>query len=193
LLIFTSDNGGVLLTEGDRPEAEAYRAGLRVNGEWRGRKHSIYEGGFRVPFLVRWPGKIQAGSVCDETLSLVDMFATVAALVGEPLPPVEEGAEDSFNVLPALLGQSSPGPRRPSMIVHSVDGVFAIREGPWKYIEGKASPTARRVSRPEELGAQLYNLHNDPAERENLIDARPAIAERLAGLLETYRNKAYSR
>ena len=57
LVIFTSDNGGVLMTEGDRPEAEAYRAGLRCNGNWRGRKHSIYEGGFRVPFIARWPGQ----------------------------------------------------------------------------------------------------------------------------------------
>ncbi len=193
LLLFTSDNGGVLLTEGDSPEAEAYRAGLWVNGEWRGRKHSIYEGGFRVPFLARWPGKVPAGTVCHQTINLVDMFATVAAVVGESLPSVEIGAEDSYNVLPALLGRSSGQPLRPSMIVHSVDGNFAIREGPWKYVEGKASPTVRRVSRPDELGAQLYNLRDDPAEHENRIGARPEIAERLANLLETYRDKGNSR
>ena len=192
LLIFTSDNGGVLLTEGDRPEAQAYRAGLHVNGEWRGRKHSIYEGGFRVPFIVRWPGKVPAKTASAETISLIDMFATVAA-VGESLPPPEEAAEDSFNVLPALLGRSSTKPLRPSMIVHSVDGNFAIREGRWKYVEGKASPTVRRVSRPDELGHQLYNLLDDPAERENQMGAHPSIAERLAGLLETYRSQGYSR
>lgn len=193
LLIFCSDNGGVLLTEGDRPEAEAYRAGLRVNGEWRGRKHSIYEGGFRVPFVVRWPGKVPAGTVSDATINLVDMFATVAAVVGESLPSADEAAEDSFNVLLALLGQYSPRPLRPSMIVHSVDGNFAIREGPWKYIEGKASPTVRRVSRPDELGAQLYNIQDDPAEQENLAGVRPEIADRLADLLENHRGKGYSR
>ena len=193
LLVFTSDNGGVLLTEGDRPEAQAYRAGLRVNGKWRGRKHSIYEGGFRVPFIVRWPDKVPARTESAETISLVDMFATVAAVVGESLPPAGEAAEDSFNVLPALLGRSSPRPLRPSMIVQSVDGNFAIRDGPWKYVEGKASPTVRRVSRPDELGRQLYNLLEDPAERENQMGAHPSIAERLAGLLETHRRQGHSR
>ena len=193
LLIFTSDNGGVLLTEGDRPEAEAYRAGLHVNGKWRGRKHSIYEGGFRVPFIARWPGKVPAMTESADTISLVDMFATVAAVVGESLPPPEEAAEDSFNVLPALLSRSSPGPLRPSMIVHSVDGNFAIRDGPWKYVEGIASPTVRRVSRPQELGRQLYHLRDDPAEQENLMDAHPSIVERLASLLETLRSQGYSR
>ena len=193
LLIFTSDNGGVLLTEGDRPEAAAYRAGLHVNGEWRGRKHSIYEGGFRVPFIVRWPGKVPPRTASMETISLVDIFATVAAVVGESLPPAEEAAGDSFNVLPAFLGQSSPEPLRPSMIVHSVDGNFAIREERWKYVEGKASPTVRRVSRPDELGPQLYNLLDDSGERENQVGAHPSIAERLAGLLETYRRQGYSR
>ena len=193
LLIFTSDNGGVLLSEGDRPEAEAFRAGLRVNGTWRGRKHSIYEGGFRVPFIVRWPRKVAAKTVTMETISLVDMFATVAAVVGQPLPPAEEAAEDSFNVLPALVGASPPGPLRPSMISHSVDGNFAIREGPWKYVEGEASPTVRRVSRPQELRRQLYNLRDDPAEEENLMGAYPSIAERLASLLETHRDQGHSR
>ena len=193
LLIFTSDNGGVLLTEGNRPEAEAFRAGLRVNGEWRGRKHSIYEGGFRVPFIVRWPDRVPAKTVSVETISLVDLFATVAAVVGESLPPAEEVAEDSFNVLPAFLGQSASRPLRPSMIVHSVDGNFAIREGPWKYIEGVASPTVRRVSRPQELGRQLLNLRDDPAEQENRMGAYPRIAERLARLLETHRSQGYSR
>ncbi len=193
LLVFTSDNGGVLLTEGDRPETEAYKAGLHVNGKWRGRKHSIYEGGFRVPFIVRWPGKVSAETVSMETISLVDMFATVAAVVGNSLPPAEEAAEDSFNVLPAFLGQPSPGPLRPSVIVHSVDGNFAIREGSWKYVEGKASPTVKRVSRPNELGRQLYNLRDDPAEQENEIGAYPKIAERLAKLLETYRSQGHSR
>ena len=110
LVIFTSDNGGVLLTEGDRPEAEPHRAGLRVNGPWRGRKHSIFEGGFRVPFILRWLGKVSAKTVSNATISLVDMFATVAALIGEPVPPTTEAAEDSFNILPSLLGQSSPRP-----------------------------------------------------------------------------------
>jgi arylsulfatase A-like enzyme len=194
LVIFTSDNGGVQFTEGDGPEATAYRAGLRMNGPWRGRKHSIYQGGFRVPFLARWPGKIAAGSVSDATINLADMLATTAAVVGKPLPPATEAAEDSFNVLPALLGRSKGrSPLRPSMISHSVDGVFAIREGPWKYIEGKASPDLKNPSRKDELKAQLFNLRDDPAEQHDLMAAHPQVAARLADLLETQRSSGRSR
>ena len=107
LVIFTSDNGGVLMTEGERPEARAYRAGLRCNGDWRGRKHSIYEGGFRVPFIARWPGHVPAATVCDETISLVDMYATIAALIDQPVPSDEEVAEDSFNVAAGRVGSIS--------------------------------------------------------------------------------------
>ncbi len=104
LFVFTSDNGGVLMTEGERPEAEAYRAGLRCNGKWRGRKHSIFEGGFRVPFLARWPGYVPAGTVCDETVNLVDMYATIAAIIDRPVPTDEEAAEDSVQFLAGLVG-----------------------------------------------------------------------------------------
>lgn len=193
LVIFTSDNGGVLIAEGERPEAEAYRAGLRCNGNWRGRKHSIYEGGFRVPFLVRWPGHVPTGTVCDETISLVDMYATIAALIDQPIAADEMVAEDSFNVLPALLGSSPPGPLRSSMILHSPNGNFAIRRGPWKYIEGKASPTVKRISRQDELVAQLYNLQTDPSEQDNLFSESPDIANRLADLLNKQRNSGRTR
>ncbi len=187
LIIFTSDNGGVLMTEGDRPEAEAYRAGLRCNGTLRGRKHSIYEGGFRVPFIVRWPGRVGAETVCDETINLVDMYATVAALTDQAISSDGKLAEDSFNVLPAILGAASSEPLRPSMIVHSPDGNYAIRRGPWKYIEGKASPTLKRIPQRNELGAQLYNLKDDPAEQSNLLAEYPHIAKQLADLLNEQR------
>jgi arylsulfatase A len=187
LVIFTSDNGGVLMTEGDRPEAEAYRAGLRCNGDWRGRKHSIYEGGFRVPFLVRWPGRVEPGTVCDETINLVDMYATIAALIDHPVSPNEAVAEDSFNVLPAFLGTPHTQPLRSTMIVHSPNGNFAIRRGPWKYIEGQPSPTLKQPPRRDELHAQLYNLQADPAEQNNVISEHPDVAKRLATLLEKQR------
>jgi arylsulfatase A-like enzyme len=193
LVVFTSDNGGVLMTDGDRPEAEAYRAGLRCNGQWRGRKHSIYEGGFRVPFLVRWPGHVQAGTVSDETINLVDMYATVAALIGRTVPSAEEIAEDSVNVLPAMLGSSLAEPLRSSMILHSPNGNFAIRCGSWKYIEGKASSTLKKVPRRDELVPQLYNLQDDPGEEHNLVSEHPDMANRLGDLLEKQRTSGRSR
>jgi arylsulfatase A-like enzyme len=193
LVVFTSDNGGVLMTEGDRPEAEAYRAGLRCNGNWRGRKHSIYEGGFRVPFIVRWPGHVQASTVCDETISLVDMYATIAALIDRPVSDDEDVAEDSFNVLPSFLGEATQEPIRSSIILHSPNGNFAIRQGPCKYIEGKPSPTLKKISRKDELVAQLYNLQDDPGEQNNLLSEHPDIAGRLASLLEKQRSSGRSR
>ena len=114
LLIFSSDNGGVFMTTGDRAEAVAYRAGLHVNGAWRGGKHGIYQGGFRVPFMVRWPGKAPASTTCDETINLVDMLATISAVVEKPLPSAESAAEDSYNVLPTFLGKKPSSPIRPS-------------------------------------------------------------------------------
>ncbi|MCP4785794.1 MAG: arylsulfatase [Fuerstiella sp.] len=193
LVIFTSDNGGVLMTEGERPEAVAYRAGLRCNGRWRGRKHSIYEGGFRVPFIARWPEHVPAATVCDETISLVDMFATIAAVVDRPTLSDEEVAEDSLNVLPSLLGASVPMPIRSSMILHSPNGNYAIRRGPWKYIEGKASPGLKRISRKDELVAALYNLQDDPGEQNNLLSEHPDVAKILASLLKRQRKSGRSR
>ena len=193
LVIFTSDNGGVLMSQVPRPEAEAYRAGLRCNGDLRGRKHSIYEGGFRVPFIASWPGHVEAGSVCDQTISLVDMYATMAAMVDQPVPPDEAVAEDSFNVLPAILGDSSPKLVRSSMIVHSPNGNFAIRSGDWKYVEGIPSPGLKRVPRRDELGAQLYNLRDDPAEENNILSQHPDVTQRLVELLNHQRSSGRSR
>ena len=193
LVIFTSDNGGVLMIEGDRPEAKAYAAGLRCNGAWRGRKHSIYEGGFRVPFIVRWPDRVEAGIVCHETINLVDMYATLAAVIGQSVSSKQQVAEDSFNVLPAIVGAESREPLRPSMILHSPNGNFAIRQGDWKYIEGKASPQLKKVPQRDEVVPQLYNLRSDPGEKSNLIDKHPDVARRLAALLDSHRNAGRSR
>ncbi len=187
LVIFTSDNGGVLMTEGERPEADAYRAGLLCNGKWRGRKHSIYEGGFRVPLLVRWPGHVEPGTLCDEAVSLVDIYSTLAALIDQPVRSNENVAEDSFNVLPAILGTQYEEPLRSSMIVHSPNGNYAIRSGPWKYIEGIPSPTLKQPPQRDELHSQLYNLQDDPGERNNVIDVHPEVAEQLAELLNNER------
>jgi len=198
LVIFTSDNGGVIVEskQTNFTEWEAAKAGLVINGPWRARKHSVYEGGFRVPFLARWPGKIAAGAVCDETINLVDMLATAAAIVGEPLPPRTEAAEDSYNVLPALLGKRLDGPIRDAMVVHSADGNFAIRQGPWKWIEGKAHPDTKPgalKARAAEFKPQLYNLREDPGEKNNLIDKYPNVAKRLEALLNQLRKQGYSR
>lgn len=196
LVLFTSDNGGVKeLQKSESPQTRAFQAGLNVNGDLRGGKHHIWEGGFKVPFLIRWPGHAQPGSVCSQMVSLADVLATTAAVVGDTLPAPHMGAEDSVSFLPALLGDPA-NPIRESMIVHSADGVFAIRKGPWKWIEGEPvdeiKPGARKA-RADEYKPQLYNTQNDPSETTDVSAAHPEIVAELKALLERYRTGGYSR
>ncbi len=198
LVIFTSDNGGVIVppAQADEPEGIAAKAGLAICGPWRGRKHSVYQGGFRVPFLARWPGHIPAGATSYETISLTDLLATTAAIVGEPLPSRTVAAEDSYNVLPALLGKKPDHSIREAIVVHSADGNFAIRQGPWKWIEGKAHPDTTPGAlklRAAEFHPQLYNLAQDPGEKTDVLDTYPDVAKRLEALLNQYRDRGFSR
>ena len=196
LVIFSSDNGGVKEpAQKTTPQTLALNAGLATNGPLRGGKHHVWEGGFKVPFIVRWPGKTPPGTVCKDMISLADILATTAAIVDEKLPPASRAAEDSYNLLPAFLGDSEK-PARDAMIVHSADGVFAIRQGPWKWIEGvpvdEINPGSRKAHH-DEFHAQLYNLHDDPAETKDVSAEHPEVVKELTALLNRYRNGGYSR
>lgn len=194
LVIFSSDNGGVKVpSRVDTPQTKALNAGLAVNGPLRGGKHNVWEGGFKVPFLARWPAKVPAGSVCKEMVSLADILATTAEVVGEPLPAVEKAAEDSRSFLPALLGD---GKGRSDIIVHSSEGVFAIRKGPWKWIEGVPVDDIKPASRKahgDEFKPQLYNTAEDVAETKDVSAAHPEIVAEMKALLNRYRDGGYSR
>lgn len=196
VVLFTSDNGGVNKPTKPGEATDASRAGLKISGPFRGGKHDVWEGGFRVPYIVRWPGKVPAGSVCDETLSLADTLATVAALLGERLPPKNVGAEDSYNMLPAWVAEQYKSPIRPDMILHSADGNFAIRRGPWKWIEGNYHPDTRPAAlklREKQFASQLYNLSADVAESTEVTADHRQVAAELAALLDRYRHGGYSR
>lgn len=189
LVIFTSDNGAHWL------ETDIARYGHRANGSLRGQKADIHEGGHRVPFLARWPGRVPAGSTSDQTIVLTDLLATVAAIVGAPLP--DDAGEDSYDILPALLGRSPAAPIREAAVHHSLHGMFAIRQGPWKLILGQGSGgfTAPAQVQPKagEPEWQLYNLESDPGERVNVFDRHPEVVGRLAALLLKYRSEGRSR
>lgn len=196
LVLFTSDNGGVNKPYLQNESTQAINAGLKVCGPFRGGKHDVWEGGFRVPYLLRWPGRVPAGTTCDEMISLADTLATVAALMGDPLPPEAVGAEDSYNMLPAWLDKPYRSPIRPDMIVHSADGVFAIRRGPWKWIEGKHHPDTREGplrQRADQFKPQLYNLAEDVGETNDLQARDAETSGRLAALLDRYRERGSSR
>lgn len=197
LVLFTSDNGGV-----NKPENAtlvqnvAQQAGLKPVGPFRGGKHDVWEGGFRVPYLVRWPDHVPAGSVCDETISIVDTLASIAAITGAALPKVSEGAEDSHDVSKAWLGASFESPIRPDVIVHSAAGNFAIRKGSHKWIEGipadDVKPAAKKAH-ADQFKPQLYDLKADIAETQDITAQQPNVAKELEALLNRYRDGGYSR
>jgi len=196
LVIFTSDNGGVYTPTRDTVQTQAFKAGLKVNAGLRGGKHDVWEGGFKVPFITRWPAKIPAGTECSDMISLADILATTAAIVGEKLPAAATGAEDSFNALPVFLGTKDAASTRDHMFIHSSDGVFAIRKGPWKWIEGIPVSDIKlgaRKAHATQFKPQLYNVKEDPAETMDVSAQNPEVVKELSALVNRYRDGGYSR
>ncbi len=189
LIIVTSDNGA-------RPaDVDGNTHGHKSCGDLRGFKADIWDGGHREPFVARWPKQIKAGSVSGDTICLSDLMATCAAIVESDLP--EHAAEDSCNMLPALLGQPGKSPRREAIVHHSLDGMFSIRAGKWKLILGRGSggfsDPIRLIPAPGKAKGQLYDMDNDTAETVNLWDEHPDIVERLTQLLAQYKETGRSR
>lgn len=196
LVVFTSDNGGVFKPEIERLlQTTAFKAGLKVNGAIRGGKHDVWEGGFKVPFIARWPGKVPAGSTATQMVSLVDILATTAEIVGTPLPAQSVGAEDSRSFLNVLTG-TTEAKGREDMIVHSADGVFALRKGRWKWIEGVPVDEIKdgaRKAHKDQFRSQLYDTVADPAETKDLSATHPEVVAELKDLLRRYRDGGFSR
>ena len=188
LVYFTTDNGHAAYT--GLPELQQH--GHEPSGPWRGYKADIWEGGHRIPFIARWPGRIKPKSVCDDTICLNNLLATCADVLGATLP--DDAGEDSFSILGPLCGETPDKPSHEAVVHHSGSGVFAIRRGPWKLIEGsgpgREAGTGDKAASP---AGQLYNLRTDPAEKENLYDKHPDVVKELHALLETYRTGGRSR
>jgi arylsulfatase A-like enzyme len=172
LLVFASDNGPVWY------RTDAARFGHDAAGGLRGMKADAWEGGHRMPFIVRWPGTVGAGAVCDQTISFTDVLATVADVVGADLPA--GAAPDSFSFLPALKGGTF---RRAPIVMQSGSGFMTIRSGRWKLIEGLGSggfsQPARITAGPGDPAGQLYDLNADPAETTNRFVSELGVVERL--------------
>jgi len=182
LVIFTADNGCSAVPA--RAAELETNHGHFASAQFRGFKADLWEGGHRVPFLVRWPARVRAGSVSDHTACLTDLLATAADVIGAPVPP--DAGEDSASFLPTLLGR--PQPSRPPVVHHSISGHFAIREGNLKLLfargsGGWTSPTEAEAEKLNLPAVQLYDLSADPGERRNLASARPEDVARLSLLL----------
>ncbi len=183
LVIFTSDNGAHWTAQ------DRYLHAHNANLEFRGQKADIHEGGHRVPFLARWPGRIAAGEESAALIGLNDVYATVAELLGHVPAPGE--APDSVSFLRCLL-EGAPGARQ-ELVHHSIDGMFALRAGPWKLVEGLGSggftgPT-RMAPLPGGPTGQLYRLDRDPSERRNLWPDHPEVVARLSARLAAIRSQ----
>jgi len=184
LLIFASDNG--CSPAAGIPQLEA--KGHSPNYIFRGHKADIWDGGHRIPFICRWPGKIKAASTSSQLTCLTDLMATCVEITGSKVP--EDAGEDSVSMLPALLGKDS-APLHEAVVHHSIEGKFSIRQGKWKL---ELCPGSGGWSKPKDADAlsqgwpkvQLYDMSGDVRESVNVQDKHPEVVERLTRLLEKY-------
>jgi arylsulfatase A-like enzyme len=211
LVIFTSDNGAMMNLGG----RNAVKAGHKINGDLLGFKFGVWEGGHRVPFIAKWPGKIAAGSQSDQLICNVDMLATFMALTGQNPATLEH--KDSINVLPALLENPKEPIRTEVLLAPRSEKHLSIRKGKWMYIPAKGSG-GFRGSKPNQHAwggpaavalvggvnsdiengklkadaqpAQLYDLEADVNQTLNVYDQYPAVVQELEALLKTYQSTA---
>ncbi|MEW4451729.1 arylsulfatase [Bremerella sp. JC817] len=182
LVIFSSDNGcskaaGI---------PKLVKQGHLVSGEMRGSKADLWDGGHRVPFIVRWPAQVSAGSHCDQLICLTDLLATVADVVGREMP--SGSGEDSVSFLPALQGKPIESTRS-GVVHHSISGHFAYRLGDWKLLLAKgsggwSSPTEKQAGN-DASGVQLYDMQHDLSESNNQFASEPETARKLLKQLQS--------
>ncbi len=189
IVFFTSDNGPFWKP----PFIDQF--GHKAASIYRGMKADAFEGGHRVPFIVRWPGKIKPGIRCAEPITLTSLLATCAELINKNLS--ENEGEDSFSILPLLLVNGKKYKRPKALIQHSSKGIFVVRQGDWKLILGLGSGGFSKPEMvspgPNEAPGQLYNLKKDPSEVQNLYLQFPQKVEKLKAILELYQEAERSR
>jgi arylsulfatase A-like enzyme len=188
VVMFSSDNG---------PETTAVVNMRKTYGHdgarpWRGMKRDNWEGGHRVPFIVRWPGKTPTRSTSSQTVCLTDVIATCAAITGFKLP--DNSAQDSANILPVLLSKQGTQAVRPYTLHQTISLALAIRKGAWKYLDHRGSggnnyngiglKQYALVDTAPDAPVQLYNLDTDPGEKVNLYLQYPEIVLEMKALLE---------
>jgi len=186
IFIFTSDNGGDIPQKApmNMPENQAIEAGLKFNGDWREDKHTIYEGGLRVPFIVSYPAKVAGGVRSQAHVTTADIFATVAELNQVSDLPLEV-APDSFSFA-HILADPSAATKRPHSVFRNAPGRQAIRFGEWKLIDAT-------MPNGSEVPLELYNLEADPGETKDLSKTEPDVVRQGQELLQLIRKGPASR
>lgn len=197
IVMFSSDNGPEVASA-IHMRADHGHDGARP---WRGLKRDHWEGGHRVPLIVRWPGVVEEGGTCDEVVSLTDVMATCAAIVGAELP--NDCAEDSYDFSPLLRGEALFAPVRPFLLQQNAGRALSIRRGPWKLLAHRGSggnnyqrrKGLKKYALPNaapKAAGQLYNLVDDPGETKNLYREKPEIVAELTALLEKVKKSGRS-
>ncbi|MEX2215324.1 MAG: arylsulfatase [Phycisphaeraceae bacterium] len=184
LLIFTSDNGC-------SPQADFValaKHGHNPSYLFRGYKADIFDGGHRIPFIARWPGKIAPGSISDQTICLTDLMATCAEIVAAKLP--DTAGEDSVSLVPAFTGKAT-APLHEAVVHHSINGSFSIRQGQWKLVlcadsGGWSAPRPGAKGANDQPAMQLFDLSKDVGEETNVMAAHPEVVDRLTKVLERF-------
>lgn len=192
MVVFSSDNGPVWYDE------DAARFGHDSCGVLRGMKADAWEGGHRMPLIVRWPARVDAGETSDHLICFTDLMATLAELMDVSLSP--ESGPDSFSFLSSLLGETESNEQgRTNFVMRpgSRSGLMTIRSGKWKLINGLGSGGFTKPSRIEatsgQPAGQLYDLESDLSESKNLYDEHPEIVKRLTGEMNEVIERGYSR
>jgi arylsulfatase A-like enzyme len=185
LIVFTADNGHSHYTGWQQLVA----AGHQPSGPYRGHKGDIWEGGHRVPLVIRWPGHVEAGTSSSQMVCLTDLFSTCAEIVGAE--PPASGAEDSLSFLPTLLGKSDTAGRT-TLVSHSNFGEFAYRDGSWKLVWRLSKPNLEQ-SRGKPTVAELYRLDSDVGEQTDLSGKHPEVVESMIKDLRTLIDRGTSR
>jgi len=185
LIIFTTDNG----TSPKADFVKLRKAGAELQNHWRGNKADALEGGHRVPFIASWPGVIKSGSTSNQIISLVDIMATCAEVVGSGFP--KNAAEDSVSLFPVMKDSTFTEPLHEAVICHSVSGQFVVRKGDWKIIYsagsgGWSQPSDRAAKKLNFPKWQLYNLKADPKETKNLIGDNEEKVKEFTAILRRY-------
>ncbi len=188
MVIFTSDNGPVWYN------TDVERFGHDATAGLRGMKGDAWEAGHRMPFIVKWPGKVAAGSANGQTICFTDLFATLAGITGQALPAGT--APDSYSFLPELTGKAATTGARPPIVMPSANGTMMIRSGDWKLIDhlgsGGFSKPGRIEPGPGDPEGQLYNLVSDRGEQINLYAENPHIVARLQAEMQEILDGSYS-
>ncbi|MCC6785585.1 MAG: arylsulfatase [Planctomycetes bacterium] len=189
LVVFCSDNGSPRFDgEGmqGEPDAVIARYGHDPSRPWRGRKGELYEGGHRVPLLLRWPRVVTGPAVADRLVSLTDLYRTIANLGGAK--PAPGSGEDSLDLLPLLRGANDDAHARGSIVHHASNGTFGFRSGTWKLLEERVIEELPDGAGSRETVVQrLFDLAGDPGESIDLAAERPELVARLREEFEIVR------